>query len=71
MTKISILLQYRRIFNNTMLRKVIVVGLAFLICWGTTLSFLLTMVCMPVAKFWDDTLPGFCLDNLTICKQDP
>ncbi|SPQ21469.1 304c17e9-557f-49a5-93ef-64b29e142d23 [Thermothielavioides terrestris] len=41
MTKISILLQYRRIFNNTALRKFIIFGLAFLTCWGITLSLLL------------------------------
>jgi hypothetical protein len=66
MTKISILLQYKRIFNNTMLRKIIVVGLVFLTCWGITLCFLLPLVCMPVAAFWDPSVDGFCLDNGTI-----
>ncbi|KAL2138503.1 hypothetical protein VTI28DRAFT_6653 [Corynascus sepedonium] len=66
MTKISILLQYSRIFNNTILRKIIVTGLGFLTCWGITLSFLLPMVCMPVAAFWDPDVEGVCLDNATI-----
>ena len=66
MTKISILLQYKRIFNNTVLRKIILVGLVFLTCWGITLCFLLPMVCMPVAAFWDPNVKGFCLDNGTI-----
>lgn len=66
MTKISILLQYNRIFNNTILRKIIVTGLGFLTCWGITLSFLLPMVCMPVAAFWDPNVEGVCLDNATI-----
>ncbi|KAL2162981.1 hypothetical protein VTH06DRAFT_6817 [Thermothelomyces fergusii] len=66
LTKISILLQYNRIFSNTMLRKVIMAGLIFLSCWGVTLCFLLPMVCMPVAKFWRPEMDGFCLDSGTI-----
>ncbi|EAQ86279.1 hypothetical protein CHGG_07532 [Chaetomium globosum CBS 148.51] len=66
LTKISILLQYKRIFSNTILKKIIVVGLCFLTCWAVTLSFLLPMVCMPVAAFWDPNVKGFCLDNATI-----
>ncbi|KAK4235415.1 hypothetical protein C8A03DRAFT_36729 [Achaetomium macrosporum] len=66
MTKISILLQYKRIFSSTVFRKVILAGLAFLTCWGITLCFLLPMVCMPVAAFWDPNVKGFCLDNGTI-----
>ncbi|KAK3903666.1 hypothetical protein C8A05DRAFT_32607 [Staphylotrichum tortipilum] len=66
LTKISILLQYRRIFSNTKLHKTIVVGLAFLICWGITLSFLLPLVCVPVAAFWDSTVDGFCLNSEAI-----
>jgi hypothetical protein len=66
LTKISILLQYKRIFSNTILKKIIIFGLCFLTCWGITLSFLLPMVCMPVAAFWDPNVKGFCLDNATI-----
>lgn len=66
LTKISILLQYKRIFSNTILKKIIICGLCFLTCWGITLSFLLPMVCMPVAAFWDENVKGFCLDNATI-----
>jgi c-di-AMP phosphodiesterase-like protein len=66
MTKISILLQYQRLFSNTMIRKVILVGLVFLTCWGITLCFLLPLVCIPVAAFWDPNVHGFCLDNGTI-----
>lgn len=67
LTKISILLQYRRIFSNTVLRKVILFGLGFLICWGVTLCFLLPLVCVPVARFWDpENVDGFCLNSGTI-----
>ncbi|KAJ4288282.1 hypothetical protein N0V88_007474 [Collariella sp. IMI 366227] len=66
LTKISILLQYRRIFSNTILRKIILAGLAFLICWGITLCFLLPLVCIPVAAFWDRDINGFCLNQPAI-----
>ncbi|KAK4122086.1 hypothetical protein N657DRAFT_681907 [Parathielavia appendiculata] len=66
MTKISILLQYHRLFSHTMIRKVILGGLVFLICWGITLCFLLPLVCIPVDAFWNPDVPGFCLDNGTI-----
>ncbi|KAL2152209.1 hypothetical protein VTH82DRAFT_5393 [Thermothelomyces myriococcoides] len=66
LTKISILLQYKRIFSNTMLRKIIIAGLIFLTCWGVTLCFLLPMVCMPVAKFWRPEIDGHCLNSGTI-----
>lgn len=66
LTKISILLQYRRIFSNTVLRKIIFYGLSFLICWAITLCFLLPLVCVPVAAFWNPNVKGFCLDNGTI-----
>jgi hypothetical protein len=66
LTKISILLQYYRLFSNTALRPFILCGLFFLSAWGITLSLLLPMVCMPVARFWDHSVDGVCLDNLTI-----
>ncbi|KAK4142422.1 uncharacterized protein C8A04DRAFT_13223 [Dichotomopilus funicola] len=66
LTKISTLLLYKRIFNHTMMHKVVMYGLAFLVCWAITLCFLLPMVCMPVAAFWDPSVKGFCLDNGTI-----
>ncbi|KAK3308461.1 uncharacterized protein B0T15DRAFT_392688 [Chaetomium strumarium] len=66
MTKISILLQYRRIFSSTWLRHLIIIGLVFLTCWGVTLCFLLPLVCIPVAAFWDPDVEGFCLDNVTV-----
>ncbi|KAK4159614.1 hypothetical protein QBC43DRAFT_272187 [Cladorrhinum sp. PSN259] len=68
LTKISILLQYKRIFPNTIpvLPTIIKVGLVILILWATTLCFLLPMVCMPVAAFWDPDVKGSCLDQATI-----
>ncbi|KAK4238278.1 hypothetical protein C8A03DRAFT_43972 [Achaetomium macrosporum] len=65
-TKISILLQYRRLFFSTWLRYPIIFGLVFLTCWGVVQCFLLPLVCIPVAAFWDPSVEGFCLDNITI-----
>ncbi|KAK4182336.1 hypothetical protein QBC35DRAFT_445315 [Podospora australis] len=66
LAKISILLQYKRIFSHTILRQIIKFGLGFLVAWTITLCFLLPMACMPVAAFWDPEVKGFCLDNATI-----
>ncbi|KAH6675345.1 hypothetical protein F5X68DRAFT_246505 [Plectosphaerella plurivora] len=66
LVKISILLQYRRIFSGRTMQTATLCGVLFLSAWAVTLSFLLTLVCIPVAKFWIPGLPGKCLDFLTI-----
>lgn len=66
LVKISILLQYRRLFNVRMTQLATFYGILFLSAWAVTISFLLTLVCIPVAKFWDNTIPGRCLDSLSI-----
>ncbi|KAF5521068.1 Satratoxin biosynthesis SC1 cluster protein 4 [Colletotrichum aenigma] len=66
LVKISILFQYRRIFANEIMQKLTMGGLIFMGLWTFTLSILLPLVCYPVAKFWDDSIDGKCLDYLTI-----
>ncbi|KAJ0382942.1 hypothetical protein COL922a_011499 [Colletotrichum nupharicola] len=66
LVKISILFQYRRIFANEIMQKLTMGGLIFMGLWTSTLSILLPLVCYPVAKFWDDSIDGKCLDYLTI-----
>ncbi|KAM0515875.1 hypothetical protein ACHAPS_008921 [Verticillium nonalfalfae] len=66
LVKISILLQYRRIFALRMMQRITFYAVAFMVAWSITIFFLLTLVCIPVAKFWDHALPGRCLDSLTI-----
>lgn len=52
--KISILLQYRRIFSCVVLmRKLTLVGLVFEGSWVITVTFLLALICVPVASFWE------------------
>ncbi|KAF6823623.1 integral membrane protein [Colletotrichum musicola] len=66
LVKISILLQYRRIFANEMMQRLTTYGLAFLLAWLITLSVLLPLMCYPVAAFWDSSVSGRCLDYLAI-----
>ena len=64
--KISILLQYRRIFAVPIMRKITTVGLVFEGCYSITITFLQSLMCLPVAAFWDPTIGGRCLDRLLI-----
>ncbi|KAF9777323.1 hypothetical protein IL306_004454 [Fusarium sp. DS 682] len=38
-----------------------------MVAWTITIAFLNSLICVPVAKFWDSTLPGHCIDPLTVC----
>ncbi|KAK1579258.1 uncharacterized protein LY79DRAFT_348289 [Colletotrichum navitas] len=62
--KLSILLQYRRIFANSLMQTMTTWGLAFMTAWTVMLCFLLPMMCLPVAAFWDTTIKGRCIDLL-------
>lgn len=64
--KMSILLQYRRIFTGNVMQKLTLAGLIFEGTWAVTLSVLLPLVCNPVASFWDPKTPGKCLNQLAI-----
>lgn len=64
--KISIMLQYRRIFSSSGVQKLTMIMLVFESCWAITLSVLLPLVCTPVAAFWDRSVEGTCLNQLTI-----
>lgn len=64
--KMSILLQYRRIFTGSVMQKLTLAGLIFEGTWAITLSILLPLVCNPVASFWDPKTPGKCLNQLAI-----
>ncbi|KAF5679397.1 integral membrane protein [Fusarium heterosporum] len=64
--KIAILFQYRRVFTIPIIKTVTFYGLAFMVAWTVAIALLNTLVCVPVARFWDSTLPGRCLDFLTL-----
>ena len=40
--------------------------LIFILAWTVTLSVLLPLVCFPVARFWETSLPGTCVDQLAV-----
>ena len=64
--KISILLQYRRIFAVPVMRKITTVGLIFEGCYVIMITFLQSLMCLPVATFWDPSIGGKCLNRLLI-----
>ncbi|KAH7460535.1 hypothetical protein FOMA001_g19472 [Fusarium oxysporum f. sp. matthiolae] len=64
--KIGILLQYRRVFAIPILQQLTFYGLVIMVAWTITIVFLNTLICVPVAKFWNSTLPGHCTDPLTV-----
>ncbi|KAJ5759262.1 hypothetical protein N7520_006418 [Penicillium odoratum] len=63
-TKLSILLQYRRVFSTTRrMRLACNMLIGFLIIYGTWTVISAWVNCVPVAKFWDPTIAGFCFNK--------
>ncbi|PMD32586.1 hypothetical protein L207DRAFT_639887 [Hyaloscypha variabilis F] len=62
--KISILLQYRRIFTTPGMQRATKIGLLIICAWGVTVILMLSMICVPIVKFWDQPHPGHCLPLL-------
>ncbi|KAK2806519.1 hypothetical protein FQN50_005802 [Emmonsiellopsis sp. PD_5] len=61
-TKASIVLMYLRIFPGTTIRKVCYAMLSFLIAYGLWAVVSGYLNCIPVQKFWDDSLDGGCIN---------
>ncbi|KAJ4245513.1 hypothetical protein NW762_014022 [Fusarium torreyae] len=64
--KIGLLFQYRRVFSLPSIQLITFYGLVFMVVWTLIITFLNVLVCVPVAKFWDRTISGKCLDQLVI-----
>ncbi|KAJ9297322.1 hypothetical protein DTO271G3_4615 [Paecilomyces variotii] len=62
-TKASILFQYRRVFPTQKIRIVCNIMIAVLALYGTWTVLTAWLNCVPVAKFWDDSIPGHCLNK--------
>ncbi|KAL5051939.1 hypothetical protein BDW71DRAFT_212992 [Aspergillus fruticulosus] len=60
-TKISLLLQYLRIFPSYKFRIICYVVMGVVIAYSTWAIVSGFVNCVPVAKFWDRELPGHCL----------
>lgn len=63
-TKMSILLQYRRVFSTTpRMRLACNLLIGFLAIYGTWTIISAWANCVPLKKFWDPSVPGFCFNK--------
>ncbi|KAJ5513391.1 hypothetical protein N7463_002943 [Penicillium fimorum] len=62
-TKMSILLQYKRVFSTPRMRLACWLMIGVLGVYGTWTIISAWANCVPLAKFWDPTVPGFCFDK--------
>ncbi|KAJ5956040.1 hypothetical protein N7501_010319 [Penicillium viridicatum] len=62
-TKMSILLQYKRVFSTPRMRLACWIMIGVLGFYGTWTIISAWANCVPLAKFWDPTVAGFCLDK--------
>ena len=72
--KLSILLFYRRIFPSQKF-KYVLYGVAFVfLSWAIVTNFLSIFQCTPIAKSWNQSLPGKCVNILALfmsqCAQN-
>lgn len=58
--KISLLLQYLRIFKAGTMRWVCLSLLVIILLWGTAYGFLAWFPCFPVKGYWDRTINAKC-----------
>ncbi|RAL06990.1 uncharacterized protein BO97DRAFT_269482 [Aspergillus homomorphus CBS 101889] len=61
--KASILMQYFRVFPTRRMRRICWAMIAVLATYGTWAVLSAFLNCVPVTKFWDPNLPGFCLSS--------
>ncbi|RAH48502.1 uncharacterized protein BO95DRAFT_356743 [Aspergillus brunneoviolaceus CBS 621.78] len=61
--KASILMQYFRVFPTRRMRRICWLMIAVLATYGTWAVLSAFLNCVPVAKFWDPSIPGFCLSS--------
>ncbi|KAI1843271.1 hypothetical protein JX265_012156 [Neoarthrinium moseri] len=66
LVKISIILQYCRIFKDTRFYTVSYAMMIGLSVWTVVMGFLLTFICVPVSLFWEPDTPGTCMNRLAL-----
>ncbi|ETS76307.1 hypothetical protein PFICI_11694 [Pestalotiopsis fici W106-1] len=66
LVKISIILQYCRIFKDTRFYRFYFGVMLLLAVWTVVMSFLLIFICVPVRRFWDENAPGKCMNMLAL-----
>ncbi|KAK4506774.1 hypothetical protein PRZ48_000507 [Zasmidium cellare] len=65
-TKISILLQYLRIFPQLWFRRCCVAMLVVVVVYSFYTFFTAVFACTPIAYFWDQSIGGHCLDRFAV-----
>lgn len=63
LSKLSVLLQYLRIFPTKRMRIVCYCMIAFISIYGTWTILSAWLNCIPVSKFWDKNVDGYCLSK--------
>ncbi|THV77446.1 hypothetical protein D6C92_01214 [Aureobasidium pullulans] len=66
LTKISILLQYRRVFVGTGIQRFILGSIGVVIIYGLWSVLSTAFMCSPVSYFWDRSISGHCLSRLGV-----
>ncbi|KAM4057385.1 putative integral membrane protein [Hirsutella rhossiliensis] len=61
--KFSILLQCKRIFTEKSAQRIFLGLIIWLTVYGLFCFLSSTLTCVPVAKYWDDSIPGSCIDR--------
>ena len=67
LTKVSILIQYGRIFTVRQMRIPLHIIMGFCIAWGIALFFTSVFTCVPVHAYWQilEQADAKCIDNPT------
>ncbi|CAD0095143.1 unnamed protein product [Aureobasidium vineae] len=66
LTKISILLQYRRVFVGSDIQRIITGSIGVIVVYGLWSVFSTAFMCTPVSYFWDTSISGHCLSRMGV-----
>ncbi|KAL4794517.1 PTH11-like integral membrane protein [Aspergillus venezuelensis] len=66
LAKVSLIFQYLRLFPSHRFGIICYVVLGVVVLWSTFAIISAFLVCLPVARFWDQKLPGDCLPFETL-----
>lgn len=61
LAKLSVLLQYVRIFTTRNIKRICYIQMVIIIIYGLWAVLSSIFICIPIASFWDFTIKGKCL----------
>jgi hypothetical protein len=64
--RLSLLVQYYRIFPSQSMRRAVLLIGAIALAFGIETVLTMIFFCNPVAKWWDQSLPGFCVNRTVL-----